>query len=122
MEVFSKYLSRLIAVNAGQIFPNLSRAAPSTAGNNHHLLAAEIQKLSLDPKQSRHIAEAIETGSEDVFRDFDLSTFMEHFGLDALEKTVLALAFKLGPRADLKTKGMVPVPESWSWSDEHAVC
>ncbi|KAK1759683.1 CCR4-Not complex component, Not1-domain-containing protein [Echria macrotheca] len=102
MEVFSKYLSRLIAINAGQIFPN--RAGPSAAGSNHHLLAAEIQKLSLDPKQSRHIAEAIETGSEDIFRDFDLSTFMEHFGLDALEKTVLALAFKLGPRADLKTK------------------
>jgi len=30
---------------------------------------------------------------------------MEHFKLDALEKTILALAFKLGSRSDLRTKG-----------------
>jgi hypothetical protein len=30
---------------------------------------------------------------------------MEHFKLDSLEKTILALAFKMGSRPDLKTKG-----------------
>ena len=64
-----------------------------------------MRKLRVDFSQARKIAESIETGTEDLFRDFDLSTFMEHFKLDALEKTVLALAFKLGLRPDLKTKG-----------------
>lgn len=72
---------------------------------NHHILKAEMRKLSREFPQARKIAESIETGSEDIFRDFDLSGFMEHFQLDALGKTVLALAFKLGPRSDLKTKG-----------------
>jgi CCR4-NOT transcription complex subunit 1 len=65
-----------------------------------------MRKLSHEVNQARKIAESIETGTEDIFRDFDLSTFMEHFKLDALEKTILALAFKLGSRPDLKTKGM----------------
>lgn len=104
MDVFSRYFSRLVATNASQIFPSVSRPVANT-GNNHHLLVAEMRKLSRDFKQSRQIAESIETGTEDIFRDFDLSSFMEHFGLDALEKTVLALAFKLGSRTDLKTKG-----------------
>jgi CCR4-NOT transcription complex subunit 1 len=103
MDVFSRYFSRLVAANASHIFPGHSRsvAAPN---NNYHLLVDEIGKLSREFKQSRQIAESIETGTEEVFRDFDLSTFMEHFQLDALEKTVLALAFKLGTRSDLKTK------------------
>jgi len=104
MDVFSRYFSRLVAANASQIFPSLNRPV-ANAPNNHHLLVQEMRKISRDFEQSRRIAESIETGSEDIFRDFDLSTFMEHFGLDALEKTLLALAFKLGPRSDLKTKG-----------------
>jgi len=103
MEVFSKYFTRLVAGNASQIFPGLNRVVANTG--NHHLLAAEMKKISHDVDQARKIAESIETGSDDIFRDFDLSSFMEHFKLDALEKTILALAFKLGSRTDLKTKG-----------------
>jgi CCR4-NOT transcription complex subunit 1 len=33
---------------------------------------------------------------------------MEHFKLDALDKTLLALALKMGSRADLRTKGRPP--------------
>ncbi|KAK0628986.1 CCR4-Not complex component, Not1-domain-containing protein [Bombardia bombarda] len=102
MDVFTKYFARMVAANATQIFPGLNR--PVTNSGNHHLLVQEMRKLSTDFSQARKIAESIETGTEDIFRDFDLSTFMEHFQLDALEKTVLALAFKLGPKTDLKTK------------------
>ena len=105
MDVFAKYFTRLVAANASQIFPGLNRSV-ANPGNNHHLLVAEMRKLSVDFAQGRLIAESIETGTEDMFRDFDLSTFMEHFKLDALEKTVLALAFKIGSRPDLKTKGV----------------
>ncbi|EAQ84957.1 hypothetical protein CHGG_08971 [Chaetomium globosum CBS 148.51] len=108
MDVFTKYFARLVAANASQIFPSLNRSgAANMQGSNpgnHHILKAEMRKLSREFPQARKIAESIETGSEDIFRDFDLSGFMEHFQLDALGKTVLALAFKLGPRSDLKTK------------------
>ncbi|KAI0503129.1 Not1-domain-containing protein [Xylaria bambusicola] len=102
MEVFSKYFTRLVAGNAAQIFPGLNRSTANPG--NYSLLAGEMNKISHDLNQAPKIAESIETANEDIFRDFDLSTFMEHFKLDALEKTILALAFKLGLRSDLKTK------------------
>ncbi|KXJ89736.1 CCR4-Not complex component, Not1-domain-containing protein [Microdochium bolleyi] len=102
MEVFSRYFSRLVAGNASQIFPGVNR--PVSNQGNYQILTSEMSKIAKEPDQAAKIAESIETGSEDIFRDFDLSTFMEHFKLDALEKTILALAFKSGSRADLKTK------------------
>ncbi|KAK0707471.1 CCR4-Not complex component, Not1-domain-containing protein [Lasiosphaeris hirsuta] len=102
MDVFSRYFTRLVVANATQIFPGLNR--PVANPSNYHLIVTEMRKIGLDFSQARKIAESIETGTEDIFRDFDLSTFMEHFALDAFEKTLLALAFKLGPRSDLKTK------------------
>jgi CCR4-NOT transcription complex subunit 1 len=104
MEVYSKYFTRLVAGNAPQIFPGLHRQV-ATPGN-YHILAEEMKKIAHDAEQATKIAESVETGTEDIFRDFDLSTFMEHFKLDALEKTVLALAFKLSSRPDLKSKGI----------------
>lgn len=103
MEVYSRFISRLVAGNAPQIFPGLNRQVANPG--NYHLLVTEMRKISHDPDQASRIAESIESATEDIFRDFDLSTFMEHFKLDALEKTLLALAFKLGSRSDLKTKG-----------------
>lgn len=102
MEVFSKYFTRLVAGNAPQIFPGINR--PVANPGNYSLLVGEMSKISHELDQASKIAESIETANEDIFRDFDLSTFMEHFKLDALEKTILALAFKFGSRQDLKTK------------------
>ncbi|KAI0969558.1 Not1-domain-containing protein [Xylaria arbuscula] len=102
MEVFSRYFTRLVAANAAQIFPGLNRSTANPG--NYSLLVGEMNKISHDLDQASKIAESIETANEDIYRDFDLSTFMEHFKLDALEKTILALAFKFGSRSDLKTK------------------
>ncbi|KAL8305261.1 hypothetical protein RB600_008238 [Gaeumannomyces tritici] len=102
MEVFTKYFARLVAGNAPQIFPGVSRLG-GNAGNMH-ILVGEMRKIGRDQEYARKIAESIEQGTEDIFRDFDLSTFMEHFKLDPLEKTILALAFKVGSRSDLRTK------------------
>ncbi|KAF6795366.1 CCR4-NOT transcription complex subunit [Colletotrichum sojae] len=101
MEVFSKYFTRLVVAHAAHVFHGQPRPG---ANGNFHLLTNEIKKISHDVNQANKIAEAIETGTEDIFRDFDMSTFMEAFKLDALEKTILALAFKMGSRPDLKTK------------------
>jgi len=107
MDVFTRYFARLVATNASQIFPGPNQ--PPANPGNYHLLVGEMRKLSREFAQARKIAESIETGTEEIFRDFDLSGFMEHFQLDALQKTVLALAFKLGPRRDLKTRGELGV-------------
>lgn len=104
MEVFQKYFSRLVVGNAHQIFPSINRQL--TTSGNYPILVTEIRKISHDVEQARKIAESIETANEDIFRDFDLSTFMEHFKLDALEKTTLGLAFKIGSKPDLKAKGI----------------
>ncbi|KAK4190767.1 general negative regulator of transcription subunit 1 [Podospora australis] len=103
MEAFNKYFARLVVANAYTIFHGAQRPA-QTPNSQYALLLEEMDKLTQDFSQARKVAEAIETGAEDIFRDFDLSTFMEHFQLDALEKTLLALGFKLGSRPDLKTK------------------
>lgn len=107
MEVFTKYFTKLVHTSASQIFPGTSRPIGSaTNTGSYSLLLEEMRKISHDEHQATKISESIETGTEDIFRDFDLSTFMEHFRLDALDKTILALAFKLGGRPDLKAKGM----------------
>ena len=67
----------------------------------------EMRKILLQKDQASKIAESIDANTEEVFRDFDLSTFMDHFKLNPLEKTTLALAFKRSTRQDLKTKGNV---------------
>lgn len=112
MEVFTKYFTKLVHTSASQIFPGTSRSIGSaTNTGSYSLLLEEMRKISHDVDQATKISESIETGTEDIFRDFDLSTFMEHFRLDALEKTILALAFKLGSRPDLKAKGMPRPPD-----------
>lgn len=109
MDVFTKYFAKLVLASAPQIFPGLNRPAGNAANSgSYSLLQEEMRKICTHVDQATKISESIETGSEDIFRDFDLSTFMEHFRLDALGKTILALAFKLGSRPDLKTKGRYP--------------
>ncbi|KAF2712195.1 Not1-domain-containing protein [Pleomassaria siparia CBS 279.74] len=102
MEVYTKYFRRLVQNNAAQIF---STAGRSVEGNgNYAMLVAEMQKLRQDPEQAGKIAESIDTTEGDVFRDLDLSTFMSHFQLDPIAKTLLALACRSATKADLRSK------------------
>lgn len=103
MEVFSKYFRRLLVGNSPQIFSGINR--PVENAGNYQLLAREVQKVAQDFDQAHKIAETIDTSEGDIFRDFDMSTFMDHFRMEPLSKTVLALAFKNVSRSDLRTKG-----------------
>lgn len=107
MEVFAKYFRRLLVGNAPQIFTGIGRNVENPG--NYQLLVQEMQKITQDPEQAQKIAETIDTSEGDSLRDFDLSTFMDHFKLDPLSKTLLALAFKQASKADLRTKGMSTV-------------
>jgi CCR4-NOT transcription complex subunit 1 len=103
MEVFSKYFRRLLTGNAPQIFPGANKAVENTG--NYPLLMQEMQKVSQDLDQAQKIAETIDSSEGDVFRDFDLSTFLDHFKLDPLAKVSLVLAFKTASKSDLRAKG-----------------
>jgi len=94
MEVFPKYFRRLLQNNAAQIFSGSGRATEPTG--SYQLLVAEVQKIRQDPKEAQMIAESLDTPEGEVFKDFDVSTFMEHFKLDAVAKIMLALELKAG--------------------------
>ncbi|KAH7041928.1 CCR4-Not complex component, Not1-domain-containing protein [Macrophomina phaseolina] len=102
MEVFSKYFRRLLQSNAPQIFPGSAKSGDNSG--SYGLLVEEMHKITRDPQQAYKIAESIDTTEGDLFRDFDLSTFMEHFKLDPVAKTTLALACKTTSKTDLRTK------------------
>lgn len=104
MEVFSKYFRRLLTGNAPQIFPGVNKSVENAG--NYPLLVQEMQKVSQDIEQAQKIAETIDTSEGDIFRDFDLSTFLDHFKLDTISKVALALAFKTATKSDLRAKGM----------------
>lgn len=105
MDVFAKYFRRLLSGNAPQIFPGINRNVENPG--NYQLLVQEMEKITQDPTQASKIADIIDTSEGDIYRDFDLATFMEHFKLDPLAKTLLAAAFLRVSRADLQTKGLL---------------
>lgn len=103
MEVFSKYFRRLLVGNSPQIFPGINRNVENPG--NYQLLVQEMEKITQTPEQAPKIAEIVDTSEGDIFRDFDLGTFMDHFKLNALAKNLLASAFTHVSKPDLKTKG-----------------
>ena len=103
MENFAKYFRRLLSGNSPQIFPGISRNVENPA--NYPILVKEMEKITQDPEQALRIADAIDTGEGDIFREFDLGMFMHHFKLNAYAKTLLASAFVHVSRQDLRSKG-----------------
>ena len=107
MEVFSKYFRRLLVGNAPQIFTGISRNVENPA--NYQLLVQEMDKIKQDLEQAPKIAEIIDSSEGDMFKDFDLAGFMDHFQLDSIAKTLLGSAFRHVSRPDLRKKGLLHV-------------
>lgn len=103
MEVFAKYFRRLLVGNSPQIFPGINRNVENPG--NYQLLIQEVEKASQDTEQAKKIADIVDASEGDIFRDFDLATFLNHFKLDPVPKTILAGAFTQVARADLRSKG-----------------
>ncbi|KAF2111620.1 CCR4-Not complex component, Not1-domain-containing protein [Lophiotrema nucula] len=101
MEVFSKYFRRLLQNNAAQIF---SAAGRTDANGSYQILVAEIQKLKKDPEQAAKIAESLDSTEGDLFRDFDLNGFVNHFQMDEVSKALIALACRSSSKPDLQRK------------------
>lgn len=104
MEVFSKYFRRVLQNNAAHVFGTGGRN--TDANGSYQILVGEMQKLRKEPEQADKIAESISSSEGDLFRDFDLSTFVSHFQLDPIAKTMLALACR---KTDLRAKGKSPI-------------
>ena len=107
MEVFTTFFRRLLQSNASTIFPSSARppAATDTAGQ-YKLLADEMAKISRDPQQAERIAQSLDTNESELFRDFDLSTFIDHFRLNSIAKVALVLPIRTVSKPDLRSKGM----------------
>jgi CCR4-NOT transcription complex subunit 1 len=100
MEVFSKYFRRVLQNNAATIFGTGARNGDPTG--SYQILLTEVHKIRNDAEQADKIAESISSNEGDLFRDFDLATFISHFKLDSIAKTMLALACR---KTELRSKG-----------------
>ncbi|KAL8949047.1 MAG: hypothetical protein Q9222_004818 [Ikaeria aurantiellina] len=112
MDVFAKYFRRLLSGNSPQIFPGINRNVENPG--NYQLLAQEMEKIVHDPAQATKIAEIIDTSEGDIYRDFDLATFIDHFKLDPLAKTLLASAFLNVSKTDLNTKAGIILSQNFT--------
>lgn len=105
MEVFVYTFRKLLRQHASRIFgPDAGAEPAGAATGSYNLLVSEVNKVRQDPEQAKKIADALDTSEGEPFRDFDVSTFMDRFKLDAVSKSMLALALKNTSKADLKTK------------------
>ena len=103
MENFPKYFRRLLTGNSPKIFAGINRNVENPA--NYPILVQEMARITEDPQQAPRIADALDTSEGEIYRDFDLNTFMTHFNLDPLARTLLASALTRVNRQDLKSKG-----------------
>jgi CCR4-NOT transcription complex subunit 1 len=106
MELHAPFFRRMLLSNASSIFPGAPRAPASTENaGTYPLLVEEMSKLLKEPSQANNIAQALDSNDGDLFRDFDLSTFVEHFRLDPVAKVALVLACRSLSKPDLRSKG-----------------
>jgi CCR4-NOT transcription complex subunit 1 len=104
MEVFPKFFRRAVQLNADYIFSNSSQ----TPQGSYDLLSKYVQTIRRDPQEADNVADSIDTTEGDLFKNFDVSKFMDHFKLDPVAKSMLALSLKNASRPDLRTKGNKP--------------
>lgn len=104
MEVYHKFLRRLVTSHANTIFSAISKQPENPS--EYRLLCQHVKTLSNSPEDAKSkFADCISSSDNALFRDFDLAVFMRHFDLDGLERSILALGFKSSPKAELRTKG-----------------
>jgi CCR4-NOT transcription complex subunit 1 len=101
MDVFPKFFRRALVLNADHIFNG-----SSVQEGSYELLAKYVQKIRTDKDEADHVAQSIDTTEGDLFKNFDVSKLMDHFKLDPVAKTMLALSLRVASKSDLRTKGL----------------
>lgn len=109
MDINGRALRKLINDNYTSI---VSPSGGSPRGNDFRILVDMVKSIANSPDNSKErFAEAITPDAPEpskIFKDFDLSAFLNGLGLDPLERAVLALGFKDHPKEDLRVKGLTP--------------
>lgn len=109
MDIKQKAMRKIIMNNYSYIMSSSSsRSFENSPSSSHRLLGEQIKELASLPQDVEGtFIDVITpvTPDGEVFRDFDVSTFFNHFSLDALQKCVLAVGLKSNPRPDLRNKG-----------------
>ncbi|RPB11593.1 Not1-domain-containing protein [Morchella conica CCBAS932] len=117
MEINQKVMRKIITNNYTYIMSSSSsRSFENSPSSSHRILAEGIKELASLPHEVKDkFVDVITpvTPDGEVFRDFDVSMFFSHFGLDSLQKCVLAVGLKSSPRADLRNKGHDIVSKSF---------
>ncbi|KAK4994590.1 CCR4-NOT core subunit cdc39 [Elasticomyces elasticus] len=116
MEVFVKYFRRLVGSNANHIFSGSKGS--SDPNGSYTMLVEEMQKLTRDPEQAARITESLNTAETDLFKDFDLSAFMDHFRLSPVAKITLALACRTVQKPDIRTKERIIQEPPRTWNED----
>ncbi|KAL7272945.1 CCR4-NOT core subunit cdc39 [Rhizina undulata] len=109
MEINNNLVRKLIAANHTHIMSSSnSRSFENSPNTSHRFLSEQIKEIASSPQDVKErFSDAITpTQSDpDIFRDFDVAAFMAHFGLDALQRSILAVGLKHNARPDLRSKG-----------------
>lgn len=101
-EVYQNFFRRLISGNAMTIFPNVTRPIENPV--TLRLLKEELKSLAHQPLAAHSFSDSISTSESDLFKDFDLATFFNHFHLDAWECSVLSISLRSSHKQDLRNK------------------
>ncbi|KAF7188666.1 General negative regulator of transcription subunit 1 [Pseudocercospora fuligena] len=105
MELFTTYFRRLLQSNAGTIFAPAARAPTGgDAAGNYQLLIEEMHKVIREPQQADKVAQSLDTSEGELYRDFDLNAFIDHFRLDPVAKIALVLPCRAVNKVDLRAK------------------
>ena len=104
MEVYHKFLRRLVTSHANTIFSPISKQPDNPS--EYRLLIQDVKELANSPENAgAKFADCIGSSDNQVFRDFDLAIFMKHFDLDGLERSILALGFNSSAKPELRSQG-----------------
>lgn len=85
------FIRRLIVHSQGRLAANVT--FDNSTALTFQLLVQETQRLARDPYLADRFRESVDKGEGDVFRNFDLSRFVDRVGLRPLEQLILASSF-----------------------------
>lgn len=91
LETYFHFIRRLMIQTNGRLATN-GASTPYDASTNlpARLLAQEIQRLARDPFLADRFRDGVDKAEGDIFRNFDLTRFVERMGLRPIEKVILA--------------------------------
>lgn len=106
VEAYITKIRKFVEISAPRIFQGRNGPQDPT-GLIFRLLSEEIKAVANKPTLSYRFRDALNVAQPAVFHNFDFEQFCEQIGLDALERSILALSLLESPKSDLQQKGTI---------------